>query len=319
MSGLASRLETIWYGGSAPPWVLRALASVYAFALRRRRPFNTEPLPVPVLVVGNFTVGGTGKTPLIIALAEHLRGRGYRPGVVSRGYGRRQRRPHSVTPDSTPQQAGDEPLLIARRTGVPVRVDSDRLAAARFLTAQGCDVIIADDGLQHRNLPRMLEIEVLDASRRYGNGRLLPAGPLREPARAVDLRVLNGAAADADNAYAMSMQPGLCRNLRDGRVLPLDGFRGQALQAVAGIGNPGRFFDSLRQVGLTIETHAFPDHHAFRAGDLPEGTVLMTEKDAVKCAPFAHADVWAVPVEARLSGAFFERLAAALPPARSRA
>lgn len=317
MSGLASRLEAIWYGGSRPPWVFRALASLYAFALRRRRPFNAERLLAPVLVVGNFTVGGTGKTPLIIALAEHLHARGYRPGVVSRGYGRRLRQPHSAAPGSTPQQAGDEPLLIARRTGVPVRVDADRLAAARFLIAQGCDVIIADDGLQHRNLPRTCEIEVLDATRRYGNGRLLPAGPLREPVRTVDLRVVNGAAADIDGDYAMSMQPGLCRNLRDGRVLPLDRFRGQTVQAVAGIGHPERFFSSLRQVGLAIDTHAFPDHHAFRADDLPGGTVLLTEKDAVKCAPFAHADVWAVPVEARLSDAFFERLAALLPPARS--
>lgn len=317
MSGLSSRLEAIWYGDSTPPWILRVLASLYAVALNRRRPFNAERLPAPVLVVGNFTVGGTGKTPLIIALAEHLRERGYRPGVVSRGYGRRQRQPHSVVPGSTPQQAGDEPLLIARRTGVPVRVDADRLAAARFLIAQGCDVIVADDGLQHRNLPRMLEIEVLDAARGYGNGRLLPAGPLREPVRAVDLRVANGAAADADDAYAMSMRPGLCRNLRDGRVLPLDRFRGQTVQAVAGIGNPERFFSSLRQSGLAVDTHVFPDHHAFRTDDLPGGTVLLTEKDAVKCAPFAHADVWAVPVEARLSDAFFERLAALLPAARS--
>ena len=317
MSGLASWLERIWYGGAPPPRILRALASLYALALNRRRPFNTERLPVPVLVIGNFSVGGTGKTPLIIALAGHLRDRGYRPGVVSRGYGRRRRQPHSVAPDSTPEQAGDEPLLIARRTGVPVRVDADRLAAARFLIAQGCDVIIADDGLQHRNLPRTCEIEVLDAGRRYGNGRLLPAGPLREPVRAVDLRVVNGAAADVDGAYAMSMQPGLCRNLRDGRVRPLDGFRGQKVQAVAGIGNPERFFSSLRQSGLAVDTHVFPDHHAFRTDDLPGGTVLLTEKDAVKCAPFAHADVWAVPVEARLSDAFFERLAALLPAARS--
>lgn len=317
MSGLASWLESVWYGGATPPRLLRALAALYAFALRRRRPFNTERMPVPVLVVGNFTVGGTGKTPLIIALAEHLRKRGHTPGVISRGYGRRLRAPHSVAPDSTPQQAGDEPLLIARRTGVPVRVDADRLAAARFLVAQGCDVIIADDGLQHRNLPRTCEIEVLDAVRGYGNGRLLPAGPLREPVRVVDLRVLNGAAADADAAYAMSMRFGLCRNLRDGRQRPLDGFRGQSVQAVAGIGNPGRFFDSLRRAGLDVETHAFPDHHAFRAQDLPAGTVLLTEKDAVKCAPFAHADVWVVPVEACLSDAFFERLAARLPPARS--
>lgn len=316
MSGLAPWLESVWYGGARPPWFLRALARVYGFAVRRRA-FNRELLPAPVWVVGNFTVGGTGKTPLIIALAERLRDRGYRPGVVSRGYGRRLRVPHSVTAESTPAQAGDEPLLIARRTGVPVRVDADRLSAASFLIARGCDVIIADDGLQHRNLPRTLEIEVLDAARGYGNGRLLPAGPLREPVRMVDLRVINGAAADTDAAYAMSMRLGLCRNLRDGRVSPLESFRGQALQAVAGIGHPGRFFDSLRHAGLAIETHAFPDHHAFREQDLPSGTVLLTEKDAVKCAPFAHADVWAVPVEARLSDAFFERLAAELPPARS--
>ena len=317
MPGLASRLEAIWFGGATPPAFLRLLAAVYAAVLRLRRPFNTERLPAPVLVVGNFTVGGTGKTPLIIALAEHLRALGYAPGVVSRGYGRRLRQAHSVTPDSTPEQAGDEPVLIARRAGVPVRVDADRLAAARFLIEQGCDVIIADDGLQHRNLPRCGEIEVRDAVRAYGNGRLLPAGPLREPVRAVDVRVINGAAADSAEGYAMTMQLGPCRNLRDGRTRALDDFRGQALQAVAGIGNPGRFFDSLRRAGLDIRPNAFPDHHAFRAQDLPIGTVLLTEKDAVKCADFAHAEVWSVPAEARLSDAFFARVAAMLPPIRS--
>lgn len=317
MSGLKPWLEAIWYGGSAPPWILRALARLYAFALRQRRPINAERLPVAVLVVGNFSVGGTGKTPLIVALAEHLRDRGYRPGVISRGYGRRLRRPHLVSAGSTPEQAGDEPLLIARRTGVPVRVDADRLAAARFLGAQGCDVIIADDGLQHRNLPRMLEIEVFDAERGYGNGRLLPAGPLREPVRAVDLRVANGADARDEAAFTMSMRPAPCRNLRDGRSLPLESFRGRTVQAVAGIGNPERFFESLRRAGLSIQTHAFPDHHAFRARDIPSGTVLLTEKDAVKCAPFAHPDVWAVPVAARLPDAFFERLSVLLPPPRS--
>lgn len=307
-----------WYGGVAPGPGLRLLELVYR-GLRRlhalpwrlglRKPRHVG---APVLVVGNLVAGGAGKTPLVIALATELAGRGWTPGIVSRGHGRRGSDDLDVRRDTPPEVCGDEPLLIARQTGLRVRVARDRAAAAAALVAAGCDLVIADDGLQHRPLHRDLEIEVLDGERRHGNGRLLPAGPLREPAgRPVDFRVINGGPAGAGE-WAMHLVPGDARPLAGGAPRPLGAFAPGPVHAVAGIGNPARFFATLGAAGLQVHAHAFPDHHAFRRAELefaPPLPLLMTSKDAVKCTGLGLPDAWEVPVRAELPAAFFDAVA----------
>jgi tetraacyldisaccharide 4'-kinase len=284
----------------------------------RRRPGDLE--HACIVVIGNITVGGSGKTPLVIRLCRILREAGLRPGVISRGYGGRRRGLRLVSPASDPGQVGDEPLLIAQRAGVPVIVSPDRCAAARALLQRGIQVILADDGLQHYRLPRKLEICVIDGSRGLGNGRLLPAGPLREPAgrlERVDHIVINGEANPLSAASAtehevthMALVGGLLRPLDGGQSWRLSQFGGCRVNAVAGIGNPGRFFELLRHARIKVIEHAFPDHHAFRRGDFqhmsPDLPILMTEKDAVKCARFAGKDHWYLPVEAELDSAFID-------------
>ncbi len=309
----------------------RALSVLYgaAAALRRtayRKGVLRRGHPgVPVVVVGNIIAGGGGKTPLVIALVERLRAAGWNPGVASRGHGRRDPgTPRWVAVGDDPALAGDEPLLIAQRGDVRVRVDRDRLSAARALAAAGCDIVVCDDGLQHYRLARDLEIEVVDARRRYGNGRLLPAGPLREPVeRAADcaFRVLNLGVSGADAAsgfgeWPMRLQPGAARPLHGGRPLPLSAFAGQRVHAVAGMGDPERFFAMLRDAGIAVVPHAFPDHHPYAPGDFAFGSVLpvlMTEKDAVKCMAFARPGWHAVPVQALLPEAFWVALLDRLP------
>lgn len=275
----------------------------------------------PVIVVGNVSVGGTGKTPLTIALVRQLRQAGWHPGVASRGYGRdNEARATWVEAGTASNVGGDEPVLIARRTGAPVRVDRDRVAAARALIEAGCDVVVCDDGLQHYRLQRDLEIEVIDGARRYGNGRLLPAGPLREPAaraQACDFRVVNGGE-PGFGEWAMHLRADSAMPMRGGRAQPLSSFGGHRVHAVAGIGNPQRFFDMLRALGIGVVPHAFVDHHRYEARDLSFGSelpVLMTEKDAVKCAPLATDWHYSVAVDAELPAAFWaallEKLAAA--------
>lgn len=319
-----------WFGdGTVPLWA-RALAAVYgALVAARARLYGLGVLRrhrvgVPVIVVGNITAGGTGKTPLTIALVERLRAAGFKPGVASRGYGRdddgQARWVDAATP---PADGGDEPVLIARHTGTRVRVDRDRVAAARALVAAGCDLVICDDGLQHYRLQRDVEIEVIDGARRYGNGRLMPAGPLREPverAAACAFRVVNLPDAQADAAFGewpMHLQADDALPLRGGRPKPLSAFVGQRVHAVAGIGNPGRFFGMLRNHGLGVVPHAFADHHDYRAEDFEFGSelpVLMTEKDAVKCTVFANAWFYSVPVAAKLPEAFWIALLEKLGP-----
>lgn len=305
-----------WYGTGRPPWWSWPLAALYGAVVRVRRALyrrgwlRSERLPAPVIVVGNLTAGGTGKTPLTLALAAALRARGRKPGVVSRGYGGDRRAPLLLGDAPDPAQVGDEPCLI-RAGGVPVAVGRDRPAAARLLLDAGCDVLIADDGLQHYRLARDVEICVIDGVRRFGNGRLLPAGPLREPlARlgAVDFRVCNGGAA-ADGEIPMQLAGGSVRALADGHEQALRVFAGQRVHAVAGIGHPQRFFDSLREQGVAPIEHPFPDHHAFVPADLRFGDdlpVLMTEKDAIKCLGFAQPHWWSVPVRAVLPESFYD-------------
>ena len=324
-----------WFGDGRVPLWARALAGVYGVlvALRSRLYraglLRQQRVGVPVIVVGNITAGGTGKTPLTIALMERLRAAGFRPGVASRGYGRRdEAQARWVDAATPPEEGGDEPVLIARHTGTRVRVDRDRVAAAKALVAAGCDVVICDDGLQHYRLQRDVEIEVIDGARRYGNGRLMPAGPLREPvarAAACGFRVVNLPSSDDTAAFGewpMQLQADDALPLQGGRPKPLAGFAGQRVHAVAGIGNPARFFAMLRRQGLGVVPHAFADHHAYRAEDFAFGSelpVLMTEKDAVKCAAFANSWFYSVPVAAKLPEAFWiallDRLGRARPPA----
>ncbi|HEX2824798.1 MAG TPA: tetraacyldisaccharide 4'-kinase [Burkholderiales bacterium] len=274
-------------------------------ALRRALYANgilrSQRVGAPVVVVGNIYVGGTGKTPLVLWLARFLAAHGRRPGIVSRGYGGSAGHPSEVRSDADPARVGDEPLLLARRSGCPVWTGRDRVAAARALLAAhpACDVVISDDGLQHYRLAREVEIAVIDGARRLGNGLLLPAGPLREPAsrlETVDAVVVNG--------ESMKLVGSRFHNLRDPqRTASAEDFRGKRVVAVAGIGHPPRFFAHLKRLGIEFEPRAFPDHHAYKPLDIAfEGAdaVVMTEKDAVKCAAFASDKHWMLPVEAEL-------------------
>lgn len=304
-------LERVWYGSSRWSALLAPLGLLYGGAVSLRRALyklgglRSTRVQVPVIVVGNLAVGGTGKTPLVIWLVEVLRRAGKHPGVVSRGYGGLATHwPQQVTADSDPRQVGDEPVLIAARAACPVVVDPDRVRAAQTLLAtHPCDVIVSDDGLQHYALQRDVEIAVVDGVRRHGNGRCLPAGPLREPLRRlreVDVVIVNGG--DAADACRFDLIGDTACALDGKRAArPLDEFAGLAVHGVAGIGRPARFFDHLRRRGLNVIEHAFPDHHGFRAEDVrfEDGLpVLMTEKDAVKCGDFADATHWYVPVSA---------------------
>lgn len=320
MSKLQDKTPAWWYGDAAPPLHARLLAAVYggAIALRRRLfragLLRSRSASVPVIVVGNVSVGGTGKTPLTIALVQRLQAAGWQPGVASRGYGRADEDTPAWVEAQTPtQQGGDEPVLIARRTGAKLRVDRNRNRAARALVAEGCDVVVCDDGLQHYPLRRDLEIEVIDGQRRYGNGRLLPAGPLREPAERgaeCDFRVVNGGESGFGE-WAMQLRADGAVPLHGGRSRALASFSGQRVHAVAGIGNPQRFFDMLRAAGIGVVPHAFADHHDYVRSDLEFGSelpILMTEKDAVKCAGFANEWLYSVPVTAELPEAFWAAL-----------
>lgn len=324
------RMNKVWYGsGSAPLWLRVAARLFGALAvlrggMYRRGLLHSRKLAVPVVVVGNLTVGGTGKTPLTVALAAMLLRQGRKPGIATRGHGRRSKSLRMVRPDSTWQQVGDEPLLLQRRTGVPVCVATRRSEAAHALMALGCDVILCDDGLQHMALARDLEIAVVDGARGFGNGQLLPAGPLREPVeRLADIKllVINGEpcaqlAPFAGRALRMTLRGDQVRPLTgQGDPVPLAQFIGKPVHALAGIGNPDRFFAQLRAAGLQVIEHHFADHHAFTAADLrmDDGLpLLMTEKDAVKCAAFAAPGQWYLPVEACFDAADEQRLRVAL-------
>ncbi|GAB3737382.1 tetraacyldisaccharide 4'-kinase [Silanimonas algicola] len=316
---LEEALEARWYGGVAPGMPLRAIASAYGALMRLRRwayrigLFRQHRLGVPIVVVGNRTAGGAGKTPVVIALVDALRERGWRPGVLSRGYGRAAKGLRRVDGACSAADVGDEPLLIHCATGVPVVVDADRVAAARVLVEAGCDLLVADDGLQHLRLGRTLEVEVQDA-RGLGNGCVMPAGPLREPlpGRAADVRIVHGRAPEAGDV-PMRLVLGEARRIGAGvgaAGRPVSTFAGP-VHAVAGIGHPGRFFAALREEGLVVMEHPFPDHHRFTSADfagLRGAPVLMTGKDAVKCRDLGLPDAWEVPVTAFLPAAFLEAL-----------
>lgn len=315
---------------SAVAQMLRPLSWLYrALAAWQRHRSPVRALPVPVIVVGNFVVGGAGKTPTVIALVQALVAADRHPGVVSRGYGRRESGAREVATRDTAAAAGDEPLLIRRRTGVPVWVGRDRVAAARALCAAypGVDVIVSDDGLQHHALPRRAELVVFD-ERGAGNGLLLPAGPLREAlprqmaerARVVYTAgaastALPGALAQRRLGAAWPLADWIAGHSRAAR--PLDALRGRPLLAVAGLAAPEKFFAMLEQAGLRIARLPLPDHHAYATLPWPAGTaeVVTTEKDAVKIDParVGATQVWVVPLDLALPAALVGELLSWLP------
>ncbi len=331
MAARSRFLERLWYENHPLSLLLSPFGWCYgALAWLRRVLYRLNVLRVvrtgvPVIVVGNISVGGTGKTPLVIWLAGFLAAQGYRPAIISRGYkGQAKSWPQQVRAGSDPTRVGDEPVLMARRTNCPVAVDPNRLRGVRALMdANDCNVIISDDGLQHYRLGRDIEIALIDDVRRHGNGRCLPAGPLREFVSRlgrVDMIVANGHGQRGE--YSMQLKPGPAVKVGDMNTRsPLKDLQVEAVHAVCGIGYPGRFFDMLRRLGFHVIEHPFADHHVFSAADInfDDGhRVIMTEKDAVKCLPFAGENHWYVPVTAELNEAFSTRLLALLDNLRPR-
>lgn len=317
-----SLLDDIWYGDSPLAWPLLPLAWLYQAVTGFRRVLfrwkllRSQQIQIPVIVVGNITVGGTGKTPVVVWLASALQQRGFSPGIVSRGYrGAVGAVPVQVSSASDPAVVGDEAILLAGMSGCPVVVHPDRVAAATSIAAMGVDVIIADDGLQHYRLARDVEIAVFDGERGTGNGLLLPAGPLREPVSRlsrIDLLLVQGELADGAGPVAagpaprhFSLQASMLKSLDNADEVPLKHFAGRTIHAVAGIGNPERFFRLLESFGLNVIRHPLPDHAKFSRQTLEFADghdVVMTEKDAVKCRLLDTGNCWYVPVHVVFEG-----------------
>lgn len=311
-----------WYGKSRwvywllpVSWLFRAISSARKFLLIR---FFQKKIPVPVIIVGNISIGGTGKTPLLIELVKYLQLQGHNPGVVSRGFGgKAPHYPYVLNDQSHAVESGDEPLLIYRATKCPVCVAPDRVAAAMTLAQAGCTHILSDDGLQHYKLGRAMEIAVVDGQRLFGNQQLLPVGPLREPRsrlKSVDLIVINnpvkkGSLSGFHHIHAMKIQPLVWKNILTRQEISLTDVNFKApIHAVAGIGNPERFFKTLDALCLNYYAHHFPDHYEFSAKDFEtyhQDTVVMTEKDAVKCGEFAKTEWYSLIVNAQLNEQFW--------------
>jgi tetraacyldisaccharide 4'-kinase len=315
---MQSWLERHWYSDKVGFWqvffvfpdlLLAVLVGLRRF-LYRIGLIPSWRSPIPVVVVGNVTLGGTGKTPLVIWLAEQLKAKGYSPGIISRGYGGSAQQVTEVVKGADASLVGDEPLLMAMRTSCPVWIGRRRPEVVRALLKANpqCDVIISDDGLQHYALQRDFEIVVIDGVRRYGNGAMLPFGPMREPTwrvSEVDAVVVNGGDADCfGSEHLMRLNGGAFYLLSDAaKTATAKDFKGKQVHAFAGIGHPARFFNQLRQMGLDVVEHPFPDHHPYRPGDLQikgASVILMTEKDAVKCLKFHQKNIWVLPVQAEI-------------------
>jgi tetraacyldisaccharide 4'-kinase len=292
-----------------PPSLLFAAIVRARRALFQRKFLKSRRLSCPVLVVGNLSVGGTGKTPLVCWLVERLKVDGWSPGIVTRGYGGSERPPQLIDASADPSSFGDEPVMMARRTSVPVAVGRDRPAAAQLLIDAGRNVIVSDDGMQHYALARDCEIVVVDGDRRFGNGWVLPGGPLREPIarlKTADAIVVNGGGGLLAGALVMKVDGTEAVPVTGGQRRRLVEFAGRSVHAVAGIGNPERFFNMLRSHGVQVSGRALDDHiqptrEMIEFGD--DCAVLMTEKDAVKCEDVADARHWYVPVAAEFSSA----------------
>ena len=321
-------LQWHWYRITPLHLLLWPLSLLFYFIVSIRRllfrhgVLNSIKLLVPVIIVGNISVGGTGKTPLTLWLAEQLLAAGWHPGIISRGFGGSGSKPQEVLHGSDPAEVGDEPVLMAQRLLCPVWTGRDRPAAAQALLAAHpeCDVILSDDGLQHYRLQRDVEIVVVDGIRRFGNGFLLPAGPLREPPsrlREVDAVVINGDKVTAGE-YRMELEGVHFYNLLNPEITASAAdFHGQTVHAIAGIGHPERFFGYLKKLGLTLIAHPYPDHHQFSAADLAcsdANALLMTEKDAVKCSAFADEKCWVLRVDARLDPALIQLILKKIAP-----
>lgn len=318
---MTTLVERLWYGGKRPLWPLYPLVWLYRTIAesRRRRAWQAmnETIPVPIVVVGNITAGGTGKSPLTAALTSLLREHGWQPVILSRGYGgKSDHYPLLVNPGTGANIAGDEPVMLAAQSGCPVVVDPDRKRGALWsLDQQLGNIIVCDDGLQHYRLPRDIELAVFDVARGFGNGALIPVGPLREPLErleSVDFVITNGGLLEElehERQFTMTLEPTELRNLVTGETLSPDRLRGRRVRAVAGIGNPGRFFDTLTALGARVRPFALPDHHRFTPADLrsEEGEwLVMTAKDAVKCRDIAPDNAWVLTVTASLPGTFTE-------------
>ena len=307
----------IWQKKNFLAYLLWPLSVVYIIIIFFRRKLyqlrflKINHLPVPVIIVGNVTIGGTGKTPVVIRLAEFLKEKGWRPGIVSRGYGSNtQHFPRIVHQNSNAREVGDEPLLIAQHTGCPTIIDPNRSRGAKHLLKRSnCNILISDDGLQHLRLGRHLEIVVIDGDRGFGNQFCLPAGPLREPIsrlNSVDFVIRKGIA--QVNEFKLSLVPDYFYQLiQPGNKYTAAHFQNKKIHAIAGIGNPNQFFTSLRQLGLTIYEHPFPDHYLFKPCDFNYGkddVIIMTEKDAVKCIGFVDARLWSLKTKIDLDKHF---------------
>ena len=309
-------IEKIWYSKHPLRWFLWPFSLIYKGIISLRRTyllrFSQQQFPVPLIVIGNLTVGGVGKTPLVIAIAQQLQAKGLSVGIVSRGYGAKTRQfPHEVSLSDSAVQVGDEPLLIARKTGCPVVIAPKRAQAVQYLLDKHqSQIVLSDDGLQHYAMGRAIEIVVIDGQRQLGNGLCLPAGPLREGRQRLetsDLIVVNGGS--WPGAYPMNLEAGQFTHLLSGQKISAE-FLQTPVAAVAAIGHPQRFFTTLEDTGLAFKKYPFPDHHSFELNELQfaEKIVIMTEKDAVKCQSFAADSWYYLPVEARLADSFWQAL-----------
>ncbi len=336
-SKLQQWLERVWYADGKGRFLLLPLSALYCAANAYQRKTQLKELSqnppninVPIIVVGNITVGGTGKTPVTVHIVKLLKKSGYKPAIITRGYGgKAQTWPQKVTAKSDAEMVGDEAVLMATRSGVPVYAGANRLESIQQLLSETvCDVIVSDDGLQHYKMPRDIQIAVIDGERGFGNGLCIPAGPLREKINRLDecdLLVLNGLSKSKDKylnqAHTMSLSGDSIINLTTAEERPLKDFFGETIEAVTGIGNPKRFYSTLENTGLIVNQHSFPDHHAFSKNDLlfnEDGfdknsynkIVIMTEKDAVKCKSLIgdQANYWYLPISVVLPIEFDEKL-----------
>lgn len=313
-------LQHYWYSRSPLIWPLLPLSGLFFLLSSLRRLLYRFGLlrsyrpSIPIVIVGNISVGGTGKTPLVVWLCQFLRDQGFNPGIINRGYqGKATIWPQQVTATSDATQVGDEAVLLAQRTGCPVVAGPKRIDSVKLLEQQGCDIVISDDGLQHYALQRDIEIAVIDGERRVGNGFLLPAGPLREGIgrlQHIDFVVCNGGRAEQGEFLMQVIASDVVSVSEPTKRSPLSIFAGKKVTAVAGIGNPERFFSTLKQAGVEVVRRVFPDHHHFSAADLDaaDNPLLMTEKDAVKCRTIAPVDSWYLSVEAKFNDDFAQHL-----------
>ena len=306
-------LNNYWYDLNPVALLLWPVSMLFRLLVLLRRLcyrvglFKSYKMSKPVIVIGNISVGGTGKTPLIIELCQLLDSWGIKVGIISRGYGGTGPWPHQLTAESVAETSGDEPVQIFQRTRIPVVVGPDRVADVELLCKNNnIDLILTDDGLQHYRLQRDLELVVIDHQRQFGNGFSLPAGPLREPVSRLKKSswcIYNGGESD----YSFKIEPSFVKQLSSDRKESLNFFKGSFVHAVAGIGNPERFFNMLRELGLNIIEHAFSDHYQFSENDLKFNDnlpVLMTEKDSVKCGGFTNKKLWFVAIDIKLSDRF---------------